>query len=403
MKEKLIIKNFGPIKSVELELGRVTVLIGEQATGKSTVAKVLAVCRYFSYLVGNDLFSGDSFGDGILSWGLNEFTYAETYIYYECKHYTLTVTRTPGALEILDDKGKIEDEVDVSRFSTKLTPISSEFKALLDELGKIRPKASEVSWENVDWSIPTSFYQNDVAKVMDNPFYFPAERGLQSIFSLGKASIQNISDSLFNQLARLDQIARLFKKDTLIEPLDITYKNVDGRGYIRKNTETEFYSLFNAATGYQSTIPVVLVYKYYNEIRRKAKTFIVEEPELDLFPTAQNRVINYLVDQTMNYNNNLLITTHSPYTLTSINNLIYAYKTGQTYKTEVNELLPEKYWLNPGDVSAYRLMSDGTAKDIIDKDLNEIAIEEIDEVGKYINNVYDRILGVKFQKNEKSG
>ena len=51
MKEKLIIKNFGPIKSVDLDLGKITVLIGDQATGKSTVAKVLSICRYFSYIV----------------------------------------------------------------------------------------------------------------------------------------------------------------------------------------------------------------------------------------------------------------------------------------------------------------------------------------------------------------
>ncbi|MEO7801731.1 MAG: AAA family ATPase, partial [Ginsengibacter sp.] len=41
MKEKLIIKNFGPIKSVEIELRMFNVLIGDQGTGKSTIAKVL--------------------------------------------------------------------------------------------------------------------------------------------------------------------------------------------------------------------------------------------------------------------------------------------------------------------------------------------------------------------------
>ena len=50
-KERLVIMNFGPIKSVDLKLGKMTILIGEQATGKSTIAKVLSVCRYFSYIV----------------------------------------------------------------------------------------------------------------------------------------------------------------------------------------------------------------------------------------------------------------------------------------------------------------------------------------------------------------
>ena len=43
MKETLHIKNFGPIKEVKLELGKVNVLIGDQGTGKSTVAKLFHI------------------------------------------------------------------------------------------------------------------------------------------------------------------------------------------------------------------------------------------------------------------------------------------------------------------------------------------------------------------------
>ena len=48
MAERLIIENFGPIKSIDIELRKMTVLIGPQASGKSTIAKVLGICRYFS-------------------------------------------------------------------------------------------------------------------------------------------------------------------------------------------------------------------------------------------------------------------------------------------------------------------------------------------------------------------
>ena len=37
--QKKYIKNNGPIKELEMELGRFSLLIGEQATGKSTIAK----------------------------------------------------------------------------------------------------------------------------------------------------------------------------------------------------------------------------------------------------------------------------------------------------------------------------------------------------------------------------
>ena len=41
MKETLHIKNFGPIKEVKLELGKVNVLIGEQGTGKSAIVRLI--------------------------------------------------------------------------------------------------------------------------------------------------------------------------------------------------------------------------------------------------------------------------------------------------------------------------------------------------------------------------
>ena len=39
-KERLIVKNFGPIKEVDINLAKVTVFIGEQASGKSVLAKL---------------------------------------------------------------------------------------------------------------------------------------------------------------------------------------------------------------------------------------------------------------------------------------------------------------------------------------------------------------------------
>jgi len=398
LKEKLIIKNFGPIKSVELELGRFNVLIGEQATGKSTVAKLLAVCRYFSYIAMDDAVYGfeTKFSAGLAAWGLNEAVKQDSYIFYECKHYSLTVEqKLPSWITGFPDKnGKYHLNV----FWPSLKPKSNEFINLLTELNKIWSSPRQGPANRI---IPTSFFTNDVANVMDNPFYLPAERGLQSIFSLGKSSIENISDSLFNQLAQLDKISRLFGFDTDIEPLDIVYKNEQGKGYVRKKAEDQFFSIFYAATGYQSTIPAVLVAKYYNELRKKNKTIIIEEPELNLFPTTQQQLMQYLVNNVMNYDNSMLLTTHSPYVLASLNNMLYAYKVGQTYADDVDKIISKKYWLNPSEFSAYRLLNGGTSRNIVDKELEEVAVEELDGAGKEINEAYDRILAIKFGRNEK--
>ena len=42
----LTIHNFGPIKDVDIELGRINVIIGPQNSGKSTVLKIACYCDW---------------------------------------------------------------------------------------------------------------------------------------------------------------------------------------------------------------------------------------------------------------------------------------------------------------------------------------------------------------------
>ena len=404
MKERLIIKNFGPIKEADLTFGRFNVLIGEQATGKSTVAKLLAICRDFRYIQNSVLPVYRPFDNGIEAWGLKEAVQEDCFIYYECGDYRLTANYITWT-EKYNAGGGNEDIVEVteSAFNSELKQNSKRFEELMNELQKIQPSSTGKGWGLIGWRIPVSFLQNDAANIVNQPFSIPAERGLQSIFSLGKSSIQNISDSLFNQLAELDQVARQFKFDTPIEPLNIIYKNDNGHGFVRKKNEEKFYSLYNAASGYQSTIPVVLVTKYYTEIRKKPKTFIIEEPELNLFPTAQNELIKFLVDKTMNYDNTMLIETHSPYVLSSLNNLMNAFQSGQKDAEATAAIIPKKQWLNPGDVSAYVLKFNGTCEDIMDYEEGMIKSEKIDEVSGILNRSFDELLNIQFGiKNEES-
>jgi ABC-type dipeptide/oligopeptide/nickel transport system ATPase component len=399
LKEKLIIKNFGPIKDVELELGRLTVLIGEQATGKSTIAKLLAVCRYFSYIVedGSFLETGNQnkFLEGLSAWGLDEALSPESYIHYTCSHYALTVEWVDSNMSHFDIETSTYAE-SFPVFICKLIPNSDKFKNLLAELDKIKPKDHK---EMLSWRIPTSFFINDVSAVMDNPFFLPTERGLQSIFSLGYAP--NISNTLFNQLAKLDDIGRLFVKDTLIEPLNIIYKNLPtGHNLIKKSEGNNYFSLHKGASGYQSAIPIILSVKYYNDIKKKTKTFIIEEPELNLFPATQNKLVEYLVDKTMNYGNGLLLTTHSPYILTSLNNLLYAYKIGQIDDSATVNLIPKKYWLNSDDVSVYMMLPNGEYEDIFDRKESMIFAEKIDGVSRILNEQFDSLLNIEFPENE---
>ena len=47
MRESLLIKNFGPIREVEIDdIRPLTIFIGESGSGKSTIMKVLAMFRW---------------------------------------------------------------------------------------------------------------------------------------------------------------------------------------------------------------------------------------------------------------------------------------------------------------------------------------------------------------------
>jgi len=51
--QKIVIKNFGAIPDAEIEIKNILILIGEQASGKSTIAKLI----YFFKSIRDELFN----------------------------------------------------------------------------------------------------------------------------------------------------------------------------------------------------------------------------------------------------------------------------------------------------------------------------------------------------------
>lgn len=373
MSEKLIIRKFGPIESVELDLKKINVLIGEQASGKSTVAKILAFCRYFTFIVHDG-----SFVPGLDEWGLAGYLRTlESYIYYENEDYSFEFDGKKGESGV-----------------RTLKPKSQKFKELIKEYENL------IKHHEIPLNLPPSFFQNYVSETMNNPFYLPTERGLQSIFSLGRSSLQNISDSLFNQFAKLDMIIRKFTEETAIEPLGLSYKNEGGKSFFRSvdKRQEQFFQLNQGASGYQSTIPIVLLVKFYSEKRKKGKYFIIEEPELNLFPKAQKNLMEFLIQQVNTNKHSLLLNTHSPYVLSALDNMMYAYKVGKmnngVLTDKVEEVLKQDAWLNPKDVSVYKLER-GKAQLILNRKEAIIDKEYLDQVSNVMGDQIDQLLNIE--------
>ena len=73
---RLIVKNFGPLKDIDIEVRDFLCLIGKQATGKSTIAKLIAIFE-------DENFSQYFFIDNLMDYGLYNFLNKETFISYK--------------------------------------------------------------------------------------------------------------------------------------------------------------------------------------------------------------------------------------------------------------------------------------------------------------------------------
>ena len=206
----------------------------------------------------------------------------------------------------------------------------------------------------------------------------------QSFINLG-----NFEGMITHSNARLKPRLKLANR-LIREVLQGQYSNSEfgerivhpGQGYVY---------LKNASSGQQESIRILqdafLSIYQGNKLLR-----IVEEPEAHLFPEAQMATIQLLVLMLNSApSGHLILTTHSPYTLTVINNLIYAAKIGTLHSDQANSIIPKELWIPLINVSAYMLQN-GEASSIIDDELGEIKAELIDEISNVINSQYDQLL-----------
>ena len=126
-----------------------------------------------------------------------------------------------------------------------------------------------------------------------------------------------------------------------------------------ENQEKELYGVqreFNITLGYDSD------YNY--------SKVIIEEPELNLFPNTQQELIYYMLSVLNSYerDHQLVLTTHSPYILFSLNNCMM----GGLVKDNIPEKERESFasrnaWIDPKKVSIYEI-HEGSLKPIQDED-----------------------------------
>lgn len=378
MADKLIVRNFGPIKNAELDIKKTTVLIGPQGSGKSTLAKLVA----YSLNIGDE-FVERYFNNANKLNVENELAFFADY----------------GLANYLQEDSIINYfGTEINLKNSDLTFASKTVKEKFDVISKKYDSNSSITKDNLDFERAT-----ELSKNMTQPVYIPSERNLFAIFSgivfnlvFNKIPLpQSIVDLGANIEAARNQINGL---QTVIKGVE--YKNIDGRDHIV--TQGKVIKLSESASGFQALIPLQLLVETFSNILHRQ--FLVEEPELNLYPTAQKHLIYYLAQKCIIGDNQLLLTTHSPYVLSSLNNLLFAYKVAQKHPEQAEEIakiIPKESWLNPDDFAAY-FVADGTVRSIVNPKTGLISENELDGVSEDIGDEFDALMEIYRTKNAKS-
>lgn len=426
MKQKIIIKNFGPIKDVEMEIDDFTIFIGPQTSGKSTIAK--SVFFFMSLRDDMMVYLRKAFDENKIKDGLDGFAKIIINKYNDYWGTNIVFTNDSLLKFYYTDIIWIEIKSDFSiNFSPSLIlQFLDIVKNLKDNYSKINTQsnsyltskhlAENEFYRGLSFAVANEQIENNIFEFDGDLLFIPAGRSILSTLSeqiqdmnprsldpLMKTFIERVntskgmrgSDDLYNynlhkEVKIEDETLRLLK--ILSESiLNGSYFKDDEEGDKIKIINENYIELLFASSGQQETVWIIQMVLLL--ILNKQKVFIViEEPEAHLFPKTQKDILNLIVLLSNTSDNKIFITTHSPYILTSLNNNIYAYQVGQQHEAKVDKIIDRKLWMNPNKVQAYFVGgkdNKGKIRSIIHPELQIIQTEEIDSASSINNEEYD--------------
>jgi predicted ATP-dependent endonuclease of OLD family len=395
--ERLIVKNFGPLKDVDIELKDIMVFIGPQASGKSTLAKILYLILYnYSEVAINKLFNDINIDFFNPNTSIKLLKNDETIFLYDKNNFINKGLIFSQKENRLQNTPMELSEVELDNLLEAIKTMNKkQSSASLLKIPKIKNTLSKLRFS--DFVKLVEYVQTLSQILAPSQCYIPAERNIVSSlsdFTMGVFS-EGISISrLILNFGKKFEIARKELKKTYINFLDITYEHNFESGNRVSISSGQSISLSEAASGLQSVIPLYLVTKHFAE----SDLLVIEEPELNLFPEAQKKLVEFIIETCRDKTKRLIITTHSPYILTVLNNLIQAHnvvKERPELEEEVNKIIPKERWLDFDKVGVY-YVADGTAKNIMHEKNRIIKAENLDSVSKNLSNEFGQLLDLQY-------
>ena len=377
---KLSIRNVGKLEKADVEINGITVITGENDTGKSTVGKVL-------WSVFNSFFEiKKQIRTDKISSILEELRRVSSIqdirsnlVHSSIVEYDLDLNdflkQLEKKLEVLNDVRGLDDEskdelkdtlekikkrINLSddEIMKKITQINfnKEFNSQINNLNfleegnidlKIKNKNINLIISNDKIQIKDFFSLYENVMLLDNPRIIDnlAENIILSankIFSI----IENLHNSKFISMLRNDKSStvtdNILNEEKLFEIEEKLNKIVDGK-FLKKDFGVYFYrnksgkeiNIKNLSTGFK-VFSIIKLLIQNNQLSENG-TIILDEPEIHLHPEWQLKFAELIVLLQKEFNMHILLTTHSPYFVSAIEVFSEKYKIDDKCKYYVAE------------------------------------------------------------------
>lgn len=358
---KLSIKNIGKLKEADVEINGITVITGENDTGKSTVGKVLWSVFNGFYEINEKVYKEkvselekivdklmkengydkitDNFKDffGIfdrteekiaIELLKNNKNYSENEIKIIINNYKkdLKIGNILNFVQEINDTLKISDEeiikVIVSRvmnkeFHNQINAIFSKEKMNIGEINlKIKEKEIELKIENNEISdVKNYFLINKETMYIDNPFILDSydfdDENHQT--HLATNVFSENENSVISEIKIKKKLNNIYQKLNSVLSGEIL-ENKNSKFVYRKNGED--IDLKNLSTGLKTFAIIKMLLQ--NGTLEENGTIILDEPEIHLHPEWQLKFAELIVLLQKEFGMHILLTTHSPYFVNAI-------------------------------------------------------------------------------------
>jgi len=425
--QQLEIKKFGPIENLNLAINDYLIFIGPQAVGKSTLSKAIYffkslrddLLRYlFESIEKGELFKPVGTYAKIIRKKFPEFWGPTFHLdnIYICYHYEESFW-----IEItLEESGKYVSPTFSDNFKKGLGDIFHKANTFI-KLKNIKNR-SFLSLKDmlVTEAEKSSFFSklremsNQLFNENKELIFIPAGRSLLATLSDQLQSVHHYQlDYLMRSfIDRIHSTKPIFNKglDDIVEEREkfthevIQFEKVNYakkliekilKGAYQFDREGEkiyfdrdrYVKLNYSSSGQQESIWILLIV-FLLILENRDVFMVIEEPEAHLYPEAQKEIVDLIFLLGNIKKNQVVITTHSPYILASLNNLIYANHIGKQYKEKAAQKIHPLLWVDSDKVGAY-FIDKHIFRDILDKEIQSIETEAIDSASRIINNDYD--------------